>query len=248
MKYYGAHEDTYRRLEAEGASCWDRRAFDDFFMRPFLDRALAMLGPPAPGARALEIGCGTGPVSCHVAAHGYDVLGVDLSPTAIRMAQRFAAERGVRARFALHDVLDLPGDASFDLIVDGHCLHCIVFDEDRARLLATLKRLLKPGGALLVETMVRHPAIRFDDRFLLDDDGVLWRRCADRSAEDTRVIDGARVHPNRRILPPAALTDELLRAGFDVAWSQTVDEELPGEPRNFQAVLHRRAICRDPPP
>jgi hypothetical protein len=39
MKYYAGHESTYRRLEEEGASCWDRTAFDAFTMRRFLDRA-----------------------------------------------------------------------------------------------------------------------------------------------------------------------------------------------------------------
>jgi len=205
-------------------------------MRPLLDRALPMIGPPPAGARALEIGCGTGPVSCHVAARGYDVLGVDLSLTAIRMAERFAAEQHLPARFALHDVLELPGENLFDLIVDGHCLHCIAY-ADRARLLATVRRLLKPGGAVIVETMPRHPTIRFDDHFLLGDKGVLWRRCSDRNAEDTRVIDGEGVHPNRRILAPEALDEELRCAGFVVEWSLTVVEERPGDPQNYQAIL-----------
>jgi SAM-dependent methyltransferase len=243
VKHYAGHESTYQRLEAAGETCWDRRAYDDFFMRPFLERALAMIGPPAEGApppRALEIGCGTGPVSCHVAARGYDVVGVDLSPTAVRMATRFAAERNLRARFEVHDVIELPGEALYDVIIDGHCLHCVVFDDDRARLLATVRRLLKPGGAFIVETMARHATVRFDNSFVLDDDGILWLRYDGGDRADTRIIDGAAHHPNRRILPPDALAAELVRAGFAVEWSQALVEEKAGEPQNYQAVLRRR--------
>src|SRR5262249_49810721 len=145
VKYYDGHENTYRRLEAAGETCWDRRAFDAFYMRPFLDDALARIGPPPVGARALELGCGTGPISCHMAARGYDVVGVDVSATAVRMAQQFAAERGLAARTRFHvgDVLALAVDGAFDVIVDGHCLHCLVYDADRARLLAHVRRLLK---------------------------------------------------------------------------------------------------------
>ena len=39
VKYYAGHESTYRSLEAEGASCWDRTAYDAFTMRPFLELA-----------------------------------------------------------------------------------------------------------------------------------------------------------------------------------------------------------------
>jgi SAM-dependent methyltransferase len=236
MKYYAGHESTYQRLEAEGVSCWDRTAFDAFCMRPFLELALTRLPTPARGAQALDLGCGTGPATCVLAAHGYDALGVDLSPTAIRMARRTAAERNLAARFEQQDVLEMEGEACFDLVVDSHCLHCLVYDEDRRRLYATVLRLLKPGGAFVLETMSRHEGVRFDALFVLDDAGVLWRRYAGGDPADTRVIDGEAHHPNRRILPPEALDAELRDAGFVLDWVRTEPEENPGEPRNFQAI------------
>lgn len=239
MKYYAGHESTYRSLEAEGASCWDRTAFDAFYMRPFLELALARLEATRGEGRALDLGCGTGPATCLLAAHGYDALGIDLSPTAIRMARRNAAQRSLTARFELHDVLELDGDECFDLIVDSHCLHCIVYDEDRRRMYATVRRLLEPTGAFVLETMARHAGVRFDDVFRLDDAGVLWRRYAGGDPADTRFFDGEAHHPNRRILAPEALEAELRDAGFAIDWMRTQQEEHAGEPRSFQAIVRK---------
>src|SRR4051812_14274708 len=61
--YYDGHEGVYRRLEAEGHACWDKTSFDQFYMRPFLELALGFVGAPGLGARALDVGCGTGPVA-----------------------------------------------------------------------------------------------------------------------------------------------------------------------------------------
>lgn len=240
MKYYAGHENTYRVLEAEGVTCWDRTAFDAFYMRPFLEFALDRLDLARGGAQALDLGCGTGPATCLLAARGYSALGVDLSPTAIRMAQRIAAERTLDARFEVNDVLELQGEARFELVVDSHCLHCLVYDHDRQRLYATVHRLLKPNGAFVVETMARHAGVDLGDLFILDDAGVLWRQWAGGDPADTRHFNGEPYHPNRRILAPDALEAELRGAGFTVEWVHTKPEDAPGEPRNFQAILRKR--------
>lgn len=239
-RYYGLHENTYRRLEAEGQSCWDRTAFDSFYMRPFLEFALGRLKNSRGAGQALDLGCGTGPATCFLAAHGYAALGVDLSPTALRLARQMAAERNLDARFEEHDVLDLGGEDRFDLIVDSHCLHCLVYDADRQRLFATVQRLLKAGGAFVVETMASHKDVDFGALFFLDNQGVLWRRFDGEESADTRVIDGVLWHPNRRVLSAEALTAELRAAGFVVEWEHCKGEDQPGEPRNFQAILRKR--------
>ncbi len=65
-----------------------------------------------------------------------------------------ARVRGLFADFRVGDVLDLAdyADDSFDLVLDGHCLHCIIGD-DRAKFLAAARRVLKPGGLLHINTM-----------------------------------------------------------------------------------------------
>lgn len=229
MKYYEGHESVYRRLAAEGESCWDRTAFDAFCMRPWLEDALARLRL-APGARVLEIGCGAGPISCFLAARGYDVLGLDVSATAIAMATQHAVDLGLSARFAVADVLAMDGDTQFDLVVDGHCLHCIVFDDERHRLLASIARRMAVGGAFVVETMARHPALRFDappgQAFELDDDGILWTTAPTRA-------------PQRRVRAASELSAELRDSGLTFEHEEIGLQEIPNEPWNYRAILRR---------
>ena len=61
---------------------------------------------------------------------------------------------GMDVEFLVDNVVHLStcGDARFDLVVDGHCLHCII-GEDRATCLAAVYRVLKPGGSFVVLTM-----------------------------------------------------------------------------------------------
>ncbi|TVR54482.1 MAG: class I SAM-dependent methyltransferase [Spirochaetaceae bacterium] len=49
--------------------------------------------------RAIDLGCGTGKSAVWLAEHGFDVVGVDLAPTAIRNANELARVRGVSATF-----------------------------------------------------------------------------------------------------------------------------------------------------
>lgn len=237
--YYDGHETVYRRLEAEGRACWDRTPFDQFTLRPFLERALSLVGSPEGGARALDVGCGTGPVAAVLVEHGYDALGIDVSETAIRLADQRFSGVSRRPAFAVRDALTLDGEDAYDLVVDSHCLHCIVFDDQRRRFLATMHRLLKPGGALVVETMVRHDDVRFGDVFVLDDDGVLWV-VRDESAADVK-RDGDRfLQPQRRLLSAGAVRDELIDAGFSVDLEQVTHQEDLTEPWSYQAVARKR--------
>lgn len=85
--------------------------------------ALIESGRVSPG-RAIDLGCGTGADSIYLAARGFEVTGVDLSPVAIEKAQRNAAEAGRRPRFVTADLLNLPADIQgpFDFLFDGGTL------------------------------------------------------------------------------------------------------------------------------
>ncbi len=74
--------------------------------------------------RVLDAGCGTGENALFLAAKGYEVWGVDLSPTAIGKARDKARERDIDVRFRVHDVLDLPSLGSdFDTVIDSGVFH-----------------------------------------------------------------------------------------------------------------------------
>jgi len=82
-----------------------------------------------PPGRTLEIGCGTGTNAIYLAQHGFEVVGVDISPLAIEAARAKAHER---CRFeALDFMSESPPDAPFQFVFDRGCFH--IFDEDRER-------------------------------------------------------------------------------------------------------------------
>jgi cyclopropane fatty-acyl-phospholipid synthase-like methyltransferase len=94
----------------------------------------------------LDSGCGTGENTMLAAGHGAEALGVDVAPSAIAQARRKAAERGSPARFEVSDVLELGQlGQTFDTVVDSGVFH--VFDDaDRARYVASLASVMKPGA------------------------------------------------------------------------------------------------------
>ena len=98
--------------------------------------------------KMLEIGCGPGSgTSWFIAREGFDLTGIDGSPTAVEKARkRFAAER-LRGEFLVGAVDNLPfPDARFDAVVDVVCLACNPEAESRA-IIGEVHRVLKPGGA-----------------------------------------------------------------------------------------------------
>ncbi len=98
--------------------------------------------------RVLDAGCGTGEHALLAASHGADVTGIDLSPTAIDVAQAKAASRGLAVRFEVGDALDLGRlGLAVDVIIDSGVFH-IFSDEDRPRYVASLGSVLSAGGTV----------------------------------------------------------------------------------------------------
>ncbi|MEU1198258.1 methyltransferase domain-containing protein [Streptomyces sp. NPDC005813] len=136
-----------RAYELFGAVCFvgrRRRAF----------ARLAALSGARPGDRVLDVGCGTGHLTRHMAARvGPEgaVTGVDPSPPVLAYARR----KRVRGRAApctyregVAERLDFP-DASFDTVVTSLMLHHLPADP-RLVALREMCRVLRPGGRLLV--------------------------------------------------------------------------------------------------
>lgn len=102
----------------------------------------------------LDCACGIGTQALGLAALGHRVTGSDLSPVAVARAAKEAAARGLRLRTAAADMTRLPfGDRSFDAVVcaDNSLPHLLTPDAVEAAL-GEMRRVLRPGGVLLVST------------------------------------------------------------------------------------------------
>src|SRR5262245_41676644 len=116
-----------------------------------IQRRLVAGDMPTSGA-ALDLGCGSGVQTLLLAAHGLQVVGVDLSTTAIEGAQRRASSHpaGRRARFIAGDVAEVRGIGEpVDVLVDRGCYHLARGDHLDAFLHA-LRRHSRSGSLLLV--------------------------------------------------------------------------------------------------
>ena len=69
--------------------------------------------------KAIDLGCGTGANAIFLAAHSFDVTGVDFAPSALAKARRRASAAGVQATFVEDDLTELRNvTGQFDLLVD----------------------------------------------------------------------------------------------------------------------------------
>ncbi len=114
-----------------------------------------------PGARALDVGCNTGPMLIPLRQRGYDVVGIDISADDVQQAERYLCERNLPAgRLSVGDGTRLPfRDQSFDLVL----LIDILEHTDRPeRIVSEARRLLVPGGIVIATVpWAYHPYVRF---------------------------------------------------------------------------------------
>ncbi|OBK82676.1 SAM-dependent methyltransferase [Mycolicibacter heraklionensis] len=99
----------------------------------------------------LDVGCGEAAISLHLAQQGHTTVGLDSSPTAIDLARREAAERGLtNASFEVADISDFSGyDGRFGTIVDSTLFHSIPV-EAREGYQRSIVRAAAPGASYFV--------------------------------------------------------------------------------------------------
>jgi SAM-dependent methyltransferase len=265
LGYQHFYEQLYLQLQRSGRPTWDSlfdetASFESFWTRSFIDRALPLLKCGSAQPTALELGCGTGQACCYLARRGFSVTGVDISATAIALARQAAELRRAAVRFICADVVDLftrsEGLERFDVILDGNCLHCVVFEAERRAAYQAIYNLLEPGGFFLLNTMVRegHP-LRYAPPLHFEEPGVLWveREAANRLAPDaqgktfeTVRIDRRDYLPYRRLNSVEQLRRELAENGFRLLWEQVEPPRARGVESMFQAIVKAVALADSP--
>ena len=107
----------------------------------FLERALDL----HPGERVLDVPCGFGRHSVELAARGYNVAGVDISPEMIELARKQADSAGLKIEWYIADMRDVSWESEFDAAFSfGNSFGYLdpVGTRDSIR---TISRALKPG-------------------------------------------------------------------------------------------------------
>jgi ubiquinone/menaquinone biosynthesis C-methylase UbiE len=188
------------------AAPWWRSYFDDDFFelhvsffpesrsRREVAGMLELLALPL-GARVLDAPCGWGRHTELLAEAGCATCGADLSYDLLRRAPRRPQATG-HACYAACDVRALPfRDASFDAVINVFTnLGLFLDDEDDRAALREAHRVLRPGGALLLETMHRDDVIR-----------------SYAARDEWTLPDGTQVRVRRRFDAVAGVSHERLR-------------------------------------
>jgi SAM-dependent methyltransferase len=98
----------------------------------------------------LDAGCGTGENALHAASLGLSVLGIDVAETALAIARKKAADRGIEVEFATADAFQLERlERRFETVLDCGLFH--TFDSfERPRYVANLASVTARHGTLYV--------------------------------------------------------------------------------------------------
>jgi 2-polyprenyl-3-methyl-5-hydroxy-6-metoxy-1,4-benzoquinol methylase len=100
--------------------------------------------------KTVDLGCGAGNYAIWLARQGFDVIGMDISEHAIRLADHLAKEKRISCRFVVADLLDDMSEynGSFELAYDWELLHHIS-PEDRPAYIRNVHKMLRPKGIYL---------------------------------------------------------------------------------------------------
>jgi 2-polyprenyl-6-hydroxyphenyl methylase/3-demethylubiquinone-9 3-methyltransferase len=109
------------------------------------------------GKRVLDVGCGGGILSDAMARRGADVLGIDLSTKALRVASLHALEANtpsVRYREVSAETLAAESPSEFDVVT---CMEMLEHVPDPLSVVSACASLVRPGGWLFFSTINRNP-------------------------------------------------------------------------------------------
>ncbi|NBE56754.1 class I SAM-dependent methyltransferase [Streptomyces boluensis] len=200
-----------------------------YYERP----AMTALAGEVTGHRILDAGCGSGPLSAALRDRGAEVTGIDSSAAMLALARR---RLGADADLRLGDLREpLPfADGAFDGVVASLVLHYL---EDWGPTLAEFRRVLRPGGRLIVS--VDHPFVAYTiqeprpDYYATTSYAFEWE------------FNGQRVPMKFWRKPLHAMTDAFTGAGFRLA---TISEPQPDPaarelfPEEFAALSTRTSF------
>jgi 2-polyprenyl-3-methyl-5-hydroxy-6-metoxy-1,4-benzoquinol methylase len=101
--------------------------------------------------RIADFGCGPGLYTTMLAERGAIVTGIDFSENSLEYAKQIANQKELKINYVQTNYLDFETTNSFDLILMIMCDFCVLSPEQRKKLLAKYKSLLKPNGSVLLD-------------------------------------------------------------------------------------------------
>lgn len=190
------------RIDGGKAFDWGRTSEDyakyrdiyppEFYQR-IVDRGLCVSGQ-----RVLDLGTGTGVLPRNMYRFGADWVGADISDNQIEQAKKLSEGMDIEYRVTLAENIDFP-NGSFDVITACQCFWYFRHE----RLIPVFRRILKPGGKLLVLYMAWLP---FEDKIAGESEKLVLKYSPKWSGA------GETIHP---IFIP-----DCYKSSFDLTWHE----------------------------
>jgi SAM-dependent methyltransferase len=135
-------EEVYTRTDPQ-ALPWNAGGPDPDLVR------LVKAGTIPPG-QALDIGTGPGHDAVFLIQHGFNVIGIDISSSAVKLARENASAAGLFGFFQHGDIRRIPVENDFiDFANDRGCFH-VLAPADRPKAVDEVYRVLRTGGLYLL--------------------------------------------------------------------------------------------------
>jgi ubiquinone/menaquinone biosynthesis C-methylase UbiE len=213
-------EATYR---AEREHFW----FKGFrqFVTPLVEQAVAGISAP----RIVDCGCGTGANLSLLATYGA-VCGFDLTALGLRYARQYGQHPVARASVA-HIPLR---SARFDLATSFDVLYCLQEDDER-RAAAEMARILKPGGALIVNVAAME--LLRGGHSVLAEEVRRYSRATLRRLLDAAGFDIVRLTYTNASLFPMMLAARLMQRAAGKSTKEETTAEITSPPKPVNAAL-----------
>lgn len=138
-------------------------------LRPLICPFAPLVAQVPSGSRVLDIGCGNGLLLWTLARHGRvrEGVGIDVAPSAVKVAQRVAASQSLPLRFRLAATTDDEATDPFDVVCLVDVMHHVPLAQRRRFLLDALARV-GHQGRLVLKDMCHRPAWRVAWNWLHD--------------------------------------------------------------------------------
>ncbi|MFI2200291.1 SAM-dependent methyltransferase [Streptomyces sp. NPDC020192] len=181
-----------------------------------------------PGQRLLDVGCGNGVPALRIAqAHGVHVTGITVSSQQVARAAELAEKSAARDEvgFLFADAMKLPfEDGSFD---GAFAIESLLHMPDQTVALAELRRVVRPGGRLVITDLCQRLPFTGEDRAVLD--GLLA------------------VYEIARISAPDEQRARLAEAGWQLLELTDIGEQVRASYGHSAAAFRDIAASLDPP-
>jgi tocopherol O-methyltransferase len=149
--------DHYDRLSPYYRDLWGMHLHHGYWIsgketkekaQTLLVEHLANVAGIRPGSKVLDVGCGFGGSSIHLARHyEADATGITISPVQVEMARKAAASVGANAKFITMDAEEMKFDQPFDVVWS---VESISHYPQREKFFSAAAQCLKSGGTLAI--------------------------------------------------------------------------------------------------